>query len=191
MTARIEEKKYVRMYRGTLISSARILFPVFDGTEKINSFYKELAERIYGFSEVLSDSYEEKFENTERRLRRDFAPLSVKLFSSVVFSDGKTACVEEEYVISEGKSILFYRKFCQVWDAEKEILVPPRRFLSFINSRRLGKNEFSFDGENIIKIENLFPNMAEEGADGRRDIARLSDYVRISRYKIKGQKSKK
>ena len=82
----MEEKKYTLLSHGTLILKANALYPSFENKEKINDFYSALAGNIYDFAVEKSKEHMEKFENTERRARRDFSYISIRFFSSVFFA---------------------------------------------------------------------------------------------------------
>lgn len=178
---KMEEKKYTLFSHGTLILKAGVLYPSFEGKEKINDFYSALAGNIYDFAVEKSKEHMEKFENTERRARRDFSCISIRFFSSVIFDGGKIISVSSDFVLCEGKRLLFYKKLCQVWDAEREILLPIGSFLPFFKRRDFKKDGFLFDGRDIIRVKNIFSS-----ANGREHTSSsdISDYVELKKYNI-------
>lgn len=178
MNMTVEEKKYTVSSRGNAVARAYFLYPRFEGMEKINEFYARIAENLRAFFEETAEKYREQYESMDRTERRAFEPLCVRLFSSAEYADEKIFSVSMEYVMYEGKNVLFYRKFCQVWQREGELLLPAKKLFSRRARKKAEKNEFYFDGERAVIVENLFPEISAEA--GRRP--RLCDYVRESAY---------
>ena len=181
MNMTIEEKKYSVSSRGNIVARAYFLCPRFAGTEKITAFYETLAENLRSFFEETAEKYRAEYEGMDRAARRAFEPICVRLFSSVEYADEALVSVTQEYVVSAGKTVMFYRKFCQVWQRESEILLPAKRLFPRCAVRKAERNEFYFDGERAVIVENLFPETS--GETGRR--ARLCNYVRETAYEVK------
>lgn len=181
MIMKMEEKKYTLLSHGTLILKANALYPSFENKEKINDFYSALAGNIYDFAVEKSKEHMEKFENTERRARRDFSYISIRFFSSVFFANEKIISVDSDFIFCEGKNLVFYKKLCQVWDAEREILLPIGSFLPFFKGRDFKKDEFLFDGKDIIRVKNIFSSVKDSEHKSSSDI---SDYVEFIKYNI-------
>lgn len=177
----MEEKKYGVSAHSNAIARAYFLYPRIDGAQRISDFYADMAEKLYSFFEKAASSFCAEYEALPARGRKSFAPFCVRLFSFVSFADEGMASIVQEYVVSEGSRILLYRKLCQVWDTERELLLPARRFFSRKDAKKAEKNEFYIDGAHAVIAENRFPN-AENG-DGRR--IRLCDYIRETKRDMK------
>ncbi|MGN1095587.1 MAG: hypothetical protein ACI4QR_04290 [Eubacteriales bacterium] len=183
MIMTVEEKKYTLSSHGTTVARGSILVPVFHGKEKINAFYLAFSEKLYSFMEKSAEEYKTEFESMDRAARRGFEPMSVRLFSSIAYADVKIISITQEYVVSVGQRIFMYRKLCQSWDAEKEILVRPERFLSGKAIRYAKRNEFYLSGNEVTVVRNTFPDVSGDKT-GRR--ISLSDYTEDTRFRIKG-----
>ena len=181
MNMTVEEKKYTVSSRGNAVARAYLLYPCFAGEEKINAFYAQIAENLRTFFEETAEKYREQYENMGRVERRLFEPLCVRLFASAEYVDEDIFSVSMEYVMSEGKNVLFYRKLCQVWKRKEEVLLPAKKLFPRRARAKAEKNEFYFDGERAVIVENLFPESA--GGEGRRP--RLCDYIREIVYEVK------
>jgi hypothetical protein len=172
-----EEKKEAFCAHGVLRASFRVLYPRAEGKEKINAFYSEIAENLAVFFREKSRARAEEAASLPRREKMGLPPLCMNMFFSVAYCDEKIISIVREYVLSEGKTFLAYRKSGEIWCAEKEILLPAKKFFPHKLWKKAEKNEFYFDGEAVI-IENLFP---ESRGGGRR--VRLSDYIIETRAK--------
>lgn len=174
-----EEKRLSLSFFGTEVARAHFLYPRFEGCVRISGFYADMEARLEEFFEKAASACRAEYENTPRGERRSFAPLCIRLFSSVVYASEREASVTAEYAVSRGADVIFYRKLCFVWDTERELLLPPARFLRGRRARLASKNEFYIDGENVYIVENLFPNGVPR--EGTR--VRLCDYVRQTKVK--------
>lgn len=172
-----EEKKEAFCARGVLHASFRMLYPRAEGKEKISAFYREMAENLSVFFREKAEARAEEAAALPRREKRGLPPLCMNTFFSVAYSDEKIISIVREYVLSEGKTFLAYRKSGEIWCAEKEILLPAKKFFPHKLWKKAESNEFYFDGDAVI-IENLFP---ESRGGGRR--VRLSDYIIETRSK--------
>ncbi len=181
MNLMMEEKKYAVYSRGNVVARAYFLFPRFAAAEKINGFYSDMAEGLRLFFEKNADLRRAEYEEMDRVSRRTFEPLCVRLFSSVEYADEKVLSVAQEYVVYRGKTVVFYRKLCQVWQTEREVLLPAKRLFPRRAARKAEKNEFYFDGEHAVIVENLF-GTSEFQTVSR---ARLCDLVRKTEYAAK------
>ncbi|MBO5024290.1 MAG: hypothetical protein J6D11_08295 [Clostridia bacterium] len=182
----MEEKKYSVSSYGNAVARAYFLYPRFPAAQRISDFYAEMAEELHTFFEKAAGAYLAEYENMARGERKNFEPLCIRLFSSAAFAEEEIASIVQEYAVSSGKELLFYRKFCQVWDTERELLLPPRRFLSRRDAKKAEKNEFYINGEHAVIVENLFPQAQTEA--GRR--IRLCDYTRETKREIENISSR-
>ncbi len=174
-----EEKKLSLSSFGTEVARAHFLYPRFEECARISDFYADMEDRLEEFFEKAAGACRTEYEEMPRARRRQFAPLCIRLFSSVVYADAREASVTMEYAVSRGADIIFYKKFCFVWDTERELLLPPTHFFKGRQARLARENEFYADGENAFIVENLFPNStASEGAR-----VRICDYVRQTKVK--------
>ena len=176
MQIRTEEKKYAVCVLGTACAACRVLYPVFEGKEKINAFYAEMSENLLAFFREEAQKKAEAFKALPRREKRGFAPLRMNMFFTVTYADEKIISLSREYALFEGARLICYRKSGEIWCAEREILLPAKQFFPHKMWKSAEKNEFYFDGEAVL-VENLFPR-AE--SCGRR--TRLCDYVRETRF---------
>ena len=172
-----EEKKHALCVLGVSCAACRVLYPVFEGKEKINSFYAELAENLLDFFRAKAEKKAEEYKSLPRREKRNFAPLRMNMFFNVTHADEEIISLTREYVLCEGKRVLCYRKSGEIWCAEREILLPAKRFFPHKMWKTAEKNEFYFDSGAVL-IENLFPTAV--GGDGKR--TRLCDYVHETRF---------
>ncbi len=177
----MEEKKYSVSSYASVVARAYFLYPRIDSAQRISDFYAEMAGELHSFFEKAAGAFCSEYEKLPRRERKGFEPFCVRLFSSVSFAGEGLLSITQEYVVSEGTRILLYKKLCQVWDAERELLLPPNRFFSRRDAKKAAKNEFYIDEEYAVIVENLFPNT--DAADGRR--IRLCDYIRETKREIK------
>lgn len=172
-----QEKKHALCVLGVSCAACRILYPLFEGKEKINAFYAELAANLAEFFGREAEAKGEEYKALTRREKRNFLPLRMNMFFTVTHADEKIISLAREYVLCEGKRVLCYRKSGEIWCAEREILLPAKQFFPHKMWKTAEKNEFYFDGTAVL-VENFFPEAA--GGDGRR--TRLCDYVRETRF---------
>ncbi len=177
MQIQTEEKKHTVCVYGVSCAACRVLYPVFEGKEKINAFYAELAENLLEFFSGEAAAKAEEYTALPRRERRNFLPLRMNMFFRVTHVGEKIISLVREYALCEGAQVLCYRKAGEIWCAEREILLPAREFFPKKVHKTAERNEFYFDGEAVL-VENFFPQAV--GGDGRR--TRLSDYVRETRF---------
>ena len=171
-----EEKKHTACARGACSASARVLYPRIEGKERISAFYAEMAENLLSFFREKAEERAEALRPLPRSAKRTSPPpLCMNMFFSVTYVDEKIISIVREYLLCEGKTFLAYRKSGEIWCAEKEILLPARKFFPHELWKTAEKNEFYFDGGAVL-VENLFP---ESRGGGRR--TRLSDYVKETR----------
>lgn len=177
MNMTIEEKRYNAFARGNIIAKACFFVPCFTQNEDISAFYREEEEKLCACFEKSKERYIESYEKMERSERRGFEPICIRLFSSAVYAERPFLSVMQEYAVSRGKNILSYRRMCQFWHTEKGLLLPASAFLPKRQAKRAEKNEFYFDGENIIVIENIFPQKEENGGSA------FDSFVRTTCFK--------
>ncbi len=176
MQIQTEEKKHAVCVRGTSCAACRVLYPAFEGKEKINAFYAELAENLLEFFGGEAAAKAEEYTALPRRERRNFAPLRMNMFFRVTNADEEIISLTREYVLCEGTRTLCYRKAGEIWCAKREILLPARAFFPKKVHKTAEKNEFYYDGEAVM-VENFFPQVV---GGGKR--VRLCDYVRETRF---------
>ncbi|MBQ9745463.1 MAG: hypothetical protein IJW21_01405 [Clostridia bacterium] len=177
MQIHTEEKKHALSVLGVCVAACRVLYPAFEGKEKINAFYGEMAENLLAFFRKKAEAHGANFEALPRREKRGFPQLRMNMFFSVTYAESGIISLTREYVLCEGKTLLTYRKSGEIWSAEHELLLPPRAFFPHKLWKTAEKNEFYFDGEAVL-VENRFP---EAVGDGRH--TRLSDYIKETRIK--------
>lgn len=183
MNMTIEEKRYSACSRGNIVAQACFFVPHFAQNEKISGFYREEEEHLHACFDARAEIYIKAYEEMDRGERRGFTPICIRMFSSAIYAEGPFLSVIQEYAVSRGKKVLSYRRLCQLWHVEKELLLPARSFLPRRQARIAEKNEFYFDGENIVVIENMFPQKVKTISDG------FDGYIRESYYKAKKQKN--
>ncbi len=182
MQIQTEEKKHSVCAGGASCAACRVLYPVFEGKEKINAFYAELAGNLLEFFKNAAAAKSAEYAALPRREKRRFQPLRMNMFFCVTHADGEIISLSREYVLCEGGRTLCYRKSGEIWCAQREILLPAHKFFPKKASKTAEKNEFYLCGGNAVLVENFFPEAV--GGDGRR--VRLADYVRETRFEKGG-----
>ena len=162
---------------GACIAVCRIVYPVMEECTAISDFYEEMSENLLSFFLSEAEARKEEFSHLSRNARKLFPPLRLSHCFAVTFCGDGIISITREYAVSEGKSLLLYRKFGEVWDTELQILVSPQKLFRGKHLRLAKKNEFYLCEDYAVIAENLFPEIAQ--SHGRR--LRLSDHVRETR----------
>ncbi|MBQ8448489.1 MAG: hypothetical protein IJX27_06120 [Clostridia bacterium] len=174
-----EEKKGAVCVQGVSCAACRLLYPRIEGKEQISAFYEQTAENLLAFFREKAEAYSKSFKELDRREKRSFAPLRMNMLFNISYADENVISIVREYVLCEGKAILTYRKFGEIWSVESELLLPAKHFFPHKLWKTAEKEEFYFDGEAVL-LENTFPHAAAR--EGRR--IRLSDYIKETRFKV-------
>ena len=172
-----KEKKHAICVHSADCAVCRIIYPCLEEKEKINAFYEKLCENLLEFFKAEANAQKEEYGLLPRRTRRSFPTFCMNMFFTVSYADNTMASIVREYVLRKGSSLLCYRRSCEIWDIENELLIPAKFFFKGKNARLAEKNEFYFDGSPIL-VENFFPTAIS--SNGRR--IKLSDYVRETRF---------
>ena len=163
---------------GVIFSEINAEFPSLSecgGAEEINSFYKELSDRLieYAAGELRAVGEREFSALGEGVARFRFRRLSLCHSFRVTYSDGRYLSIVRTLTLRRGVQTLSERSFGEVFEVGKGRFAPPESFLARSDVRKLFASE--------PRVKPTLENRSNFYTDGKRVIFLLSGERGVAR----------